>query len=206
MRTMIAGLLASLAAFLPIARAEQPASTTAWDFSFNSIDGKPMPLSGLQGNVLLVVNVASFCGFTPQYKGLQALHEKYQSRGLTVIGVPSNDFGNQEPKAAGEIKEFCQGTYGVKFPLTEKAVLSGEGAHPFYVWARDQLGWMNAPKWNFHKYLVGRDGRLVTSFLSTTAPDSGRLIAAVETELAKGAQSRPGRPDDPKSETPPVSQ
>ncbi len=192
MRAVVAGLIASLATFLQVARAEQPASTTAWDYTFTSIDGKPMPLSQYKGNVLLVVNVASFCGFTPQYKGLQALYDKYQSEGLTVIGVPSNDFGNQEPKAAGEIKEFCQGTFGVKFPLTAKATLSGESAHPFYVWARDQLGWLNAPKWNFHKYLVGRDGRLVTSFLSTTTPDSNRLISAVEAELAKGAMSRPG--------------
>jgi glutathione peroxidase len=191
MRAVIAGLIASLATFFQVARAEQPAALTAWDYTFTSIDGKPMPLSQYKGNVLLVVNVASFCGFTPQYKGLQALYDKYQAQGLTVIGVPSNDFGNQEPKAAGEIKEFCQGTFGVKFPLTAKATLSGEGAHPFYVWARDQLGWLNAPKWNFHKYLVGRDGRLVTSFLSTTTPDANRLVSAVETELAKGAMSRP---------------
>ncbi|MDO9382066.1 MAG: glutathione peroxidase [Hyphomicrobiaceae bacterium] len=191
MRAVIAGLVASLATFFQVARAEQPATTTAWDYTFTSIDGKPMPLSEYKGNVLLVVNVASFCGFTPQYKGLQALYDKYQGQGLTVIGVPSNDFGNQEPKAAGEIKEFCQGTYGVKFPLTAKAALSGDDAHPFYVWAREQLGWLNAPKWNFHKYLVGRDGRLVTSFVSTTTPDANRLVSAVETELAKGAMSRP---------------
>ena len=190
MRAILAGLIASLATMFQVARAEQPA-TTAWDYTFTSIDGKPMPLSQYKGNVLLVVNVASFCGFTPQYKGLQALYDKYQAQGLTVIGVPSNDFGNQEPKAAGEIKEFCQGTFGVKFPLTAKAALSGDSAHPFYVWARDQLGWLNAPKWNFHKYLVGRDGRLVTSFLSTTTPESNRLVSAVEAELAKGAMSRP---------------
>lgn len=192
MRKLLAGLLASLATLAQVARADQPtAAATAWDFAFTSIDGKPMPLSQFKGNVLLVVNVASFCGFTPQYKGLQALFDKYQSQGLTVIGVPSNDFGNQEPKAAGEIKEFCQGTFGVKFPLTAKATLSGDNADPFYAWAREKLGWVNAPKWNFHKYLVGRDGRLVTSFFSTTAPDSSRLVSAVEAELAKGQMSRP---------------
>lgn len=194
MRAFLAGLVASLAAMFQIARAEEPGATDAWSFNFTSIDGKPMPLSQYRGNVLLVVNVASFCGFTPQYKGLQALSEKYQARGLTVIGVPSNDFGNQEPKAAGEIKEFCQGTYGVTFPLTAKAALSGDDAHPFYTWARHELGWLNAPKWNFHKYLVGRDGRLVTSFISTTTPDSARVVAAIETELAKGAMSRPEAP------------
>lgn len=191
MRALFAGLIASIATMFQVARAEQPAPATAWDFSFTSIDGKPMPLSQYRGKVLLVVNVASFCGFTPQYKGLQALFDKYEAQGLTVIGVPSNDFGNQEPKAAGEIKEFCQGTFGVKFPLTQKEALSGETAHPFYVWARNELGWLNAPKWNFHKYLVGRDGRLVTSFISTTTPESTRIISAIESELAKGAMSRP---------------
>jgi len=160
---------------------------TAWDFSFTSIDGKPMPLSDFRGKVLLVVNTASFCGFTKQYEALQALHAKYEGRGFAVIGVPSNDFGGQEPKAAGEIKEFCEGMFGVTFPLSDKNVVSGDGAHPFYAWAREELGWLNAPKWNFHKYLVGRDGKLVTSFFSQTTPDTDRLIKAVEAEIAKPA-------------------
>ena len=164
--------------------------STAWNFTFTSIDGQPMPLSGYQGRVLLVVNVASFCGFTPQYEGLQRLYEKYEPQGLTILGVPSNDFGNQEPKAAGEIKHFCQGTYGITFPLTQKEVVSGDEAHPFYRWARTELGWLNAPKWNFHKYLVARDGRLVTSFVSTTTPQSAKLISTIEAELAKGNMSR----------------
>ena len=181
-----AAALSSLAALIgagadPVTAGE----TTAWDFSFTSIDGKPMPLSDFKGKVLLVVNTASFCGFTKQYEALQALDAKYQSQGFHVIGVPSNDFGGQEPKAAGEIKEFCEGMFGVTFPLTDKVAVSGEAAHPFYVWARDRLGWLNAPKWNFHKYLVGRDGKLVTSFFSSTAPDADRLVKAVEAELAK---------------------
>lgn len=181
-----AAALSSLAALMgggadPVTASE----TTAWDFAFTSIDGKPMPLSDFKGKVLLVVNTASFCGFTRQYEALQALDAKYQSQGFHVIGVPSNDFGGQEPKAAGEIKEFCEGMFGVTFPLTDKVVVSGDGAHPFYAWARDQLGWLNAPKWNFHKYLVGRDGKLVTSFYSSTAPDADRLVKAVEAELAK---------------------
>lgn len=162
-------------------------AATAWDFTFTSIDGKAMPLSDFKGKVLLVVNTASFCGFTKQYTALQALHARYEGQGFAVIGVPSNDFGEQEPKGPGEIKQFCQGIYGVTFPLTDKNVVSGEKAHPFYKWAREQLGWLNAPKWNFHKYLVGRDGRLVTSFFSMTEPDSERLTAAVEAELAKPA-------------------
>ena len=181
-----AAALSSLAALMgggadPVTASE----TTAWDFAFTSIDGKPMPLSDFKGKVLLVVNTASFCGFTKQYEALQALDAKYQSQGFHVIGVPSNDFGGQEPKAAGEIKEFCEGMFGVTFPLTDKVVVSGDGAHPFYAWARDQLGWLNAPKWKFHKYLVGRDGKLVTSFFSSTAPDADRLVKAVEAELAK---------------------
>lgn len=159
--------------------------TTAWDFTFTSIDGKPMPLSDYKGRVLLVVNTASFCGFTKQYEALQALNAKYEAQGFTVIGVPSNDFGAQEPKAAGEIKEFCEGMFGVTFPLTDKNVVTGDGAHPFYKWAREELGWINAPKWNFHKYLVGRDGKLVTNFFSATAPDADRLVKAVEAEIAK---------------------
>ena len=158
---------------------------TAWDFNFTSIDGKPMPLADFKGKVLLVVNTASFCGFTKQYEALQVLNAKYEKQGFNVIGVPSNDFGGQEPKAEGEIKEFCEGMFGVTFPLTGKNVVSGDEAHPFYKWAREQLGWLNAPKWNFHKYLVGRDGKLVTSFFSSTAPDADRLIKAVEAELAK---------------------
>lgn len=181
------GLTAAFAADGPAgggaAAPETGAAKTAWDFSFTSIDGKPMPLSDFRGQVLLVVNTASFCGFTKQYKALQELHAKYAPRGFAVIGVPSNDFGAQEPKAEGEIKEFCEGMFGVEFPLTDKNVVSGDGAHPFYKWAREDLGWINAPKWNFHKYLVGRDGKLVTSFFSMTAPDSDKLVAAVETAL-----------------------
>jgi glutathione peroxidase len=158
---------------------------TAWDFSFTSIDGRPMPLSDFRGKVLLVVNTASFCGFTKQYEALQALNAKYEAQGFAVIGVPSNDFGGQEPESEGKIKEFCEGIFGVTFPLTDKTVVTGDAAHPFYAWAREQLGWINAPKWNFHKYLVGRDGRLVTSFFSATAPDAGRLVSAVEAEIAK---------------------
>lgn len=159
--------------------------TTAWSFSFTSIDGKPMPLADFRGKVLLVVNTASFCGFTKQYRALQELHAEYEGQGFAVIGVPSNDFGGQEPKAAGEIKEFCEGMFGVTFPLTDKTVVSGSDAHPFYKWARDASGWLNAPKWNFHKYLVGRDGHLVTSFYSQTAPNSERVMNAIEAEIAK---------------------
>jgi glutathione peroxidase len=157
---------------------------TAWNFTFTSIDGKPMPLSDFRGKVLLVVNTASFCGFTRQYKTLQALHEKYAAKGFAVIGVPSNDF-NQETKDEAEIKGFCEGMFGVTFPLTNKNVVKGDGAHPFYKWASEAMGADKAPKWNFHKYLIGRDGKLVASYVSKVEPDGAELIGAVERELGK---------------------
>jgi glutathione peroxidase len=189
MRFSVAVLSMLMAALVAgaFARAGGLSNMTAWDFSFTSIDGKPMPLSDFRGKVLLVVNTASFCGFTKQYEALQALNAKYEGQGFAVIGVPSNDFGGQEPESEGKIKEFCEGMFGVTFPLTGKNEVTGDGAHPFYKWAREQLGWLNAPKWNFHKYLVGRDGRLVTSFYSQTAPDADRLVSAVEAEIAKPA-------------------
>lgn len=165
--------------------ADTPQIGSAYNFEFVSIDGKPMPLKAFEGRVLLVVNTASFCGFTPQYKGLQALSDEYEARGLTVIGVPSNDFGGQEPKSEGEIKSFCEGAFGITFPLTEKAVVKGMGAHPFYQWVVGVLGSKAAPGWNFHKYLVARDGRVVGSFNSGVDPQSAELKSALEMELAK---------------------
>lgn len=159
--------------------------TSVFDFSFTSIDGKPMPLKSFAGRVLLIVNTASFCGYTPQYRGLQSLAEKYESRGLTVIGVPSNDFGRQEPKSESEIKTFCQGAFGVTFPLTQKQVVVGDGAHPFYKWAAAVLGKESVPAWNFHKYLVGRDGHLIGFFGSSVTPERDELQSAITTALAK---------------------
>ena len=163
----------------------EPAETSAFGFEFESISGQPMPLSAFTGKVLLVVNTASQCGFTDQYSGLQQLHERYAEQGLVVIGVPSNDFGGQEPGGAEEIAQFCEQNYAIAFPLTAKATVSGDNAHPFYVWARAQKGWMGAPKWNFHKYLVNRQGELVDYFNSTTAPQSDALVKAIESTLAE---------------------
>jgi glutathione peroxidase len=159
---------------------------TAHDFSFNKLaSGDLMPLSDFSGKVLLIVNTASKCGFTGQYAGLEELYKKYAQQGLVVIGVPSNDFGAQEPAPNEEIAEFCQFNYGVTFPMAEKVAVSGDEAHPFYKWAKGELGFGTAPKWNFHKYLVAKDGTLVDHFHSTTAPDSSKLIAAIEKELYK---------------------
>jgi len=162
-----------------------PQHGSAYDYGFKSIDGADMPLKSYAGRVLLVVNTASMCGFTPQYKGLQALYQSYEARGLTVIGVPSNDFGGQEPKGEKDIKTFCEGAFGVTFPLTEKAVVKGPEAHPFYKWVAATLGAGAEPRWNFHKIVVGRDGRVVAAFNSGVTPDDQALIKAIDGELAR---------------------
>jgi glutathione peroxidase len=157
---------------------------TAYHYSFHTLVGhKPLPLASFKGKVILVVNTASKCGFTGQYAGLEKLYTTYKDQGLVVLGVPSNDFGHQEPGNSHEIAEFCQLNYGVSFPMTSKEVVSGKDAHPFYRWAYQQLGFGSAPKWNFHKYLINRNGQLVTYFYSTTKPDSKKLIKAIEAAL-----------------------
>lgn len=165
---------------------------TAYDFSFSTLTGgKPLPLADFKGKVLLIVNTASKCGFTGQYEGLEKLYETYRDRGLVVIAVPSNDFGSQEPGTPEEIASFCKLNYGVSFPVTSKEVVSGSEAHPFYQWAKETLGFGTAPKWNFHKYLVDRDGKLVDYFHSTTTPASGRLVTAIEQLLDKATLGEP---------------
>jgi len=152
----------------------------AFDFSFTAIDGSPLPLASFRGRVLLVVNVASRCGFTPQYAGLQKLHEIYALRGLTVIGAPSNEFMGQEPGSEAEIARFCSLTYGVTFPMTSKIEVKGGEAHPFYAWAAGALGESGRPGWNFHKILIGRDGQAVAGYSSRLTPHDPVLIGALE--------------------------
>ncbi len=176
---------ALLVAFLWPAGAGAGADGGAHGFSFLSIDGKPLPLSQFRGKALLVVNTASFCGFTPQYTGLQKLWETYRARGLVVLGVPSNDFGNQEPGTDKEVKEFCEVNYKITFPLASKQKVRGEGAHAFYRWAAERLGAEAAPRWNFHKFLVGPDGELRAWFPSAVAPEDGRLLRAIEAALPR---------------------
>jgi glutathione peroxidase len=156
-----------------------------YDFKLTSLTGEPYWLADLAGRPLLIVNTASKCGFTPQYAGLQALWTKWGKRpqGLVVIGVPSNDFGNQEPGDAEAIGDFCDRTYGVTFPMMEKAAVKGPDAHPLFKWLGEQGGFLAKPRWNFYKYLTGRDGKLATWFPSTTAPDSAKLIRAIEDQL-----------------------
>ncbi|MBM08200.1 MAG: glutathione peroxidase [Magnetovibrio sp.] len=158
-------------------------SITAYDFSFTSIDGNPLPLSSFTGKAVLVVNTASYCGFTSQYSQLQTLWHAYRDRGLIVLGVPSNDFGAQEPGTNNEIKAFCEVNFDIDFPLTEKVHVKGESVHPFYAWAERKLGVFAKPRWNFHKYLIAPDGHLVNWFSSVTSPSSSRLTKAVEAVL-----------------------
>ena len=162
--------------------ADAPACPPLLQHTFDRLqDEKPQSLCQYSGKVLLVVNTASFCGFTPQYKGLEALHARYQSRGLVVLGFPSNDF-SQEGGSNKEIADFCESTFGVKFPMFSKTVVTGPQAAPFYQQLAAQAG--RKPLWNFHKYLIGRDGTLVDNYSSLTSPDDRALLRAIEKQLS----------------------
>jgi glutathione peroxidase len=158
-------------------------------FSFNRLQtGKPESLCQYRGMVVLIVNTASYCGYTHQYEGLEALYRKYKSRGLVVVGFPSNDFGGQEPGSNDEIAEFCRLTYGVEFPMFEKSSVTSIKTNPLYAELLARTG--QSPKWNFHKYLVDRNGKQITSFGTRVEPDNVDLISAVERMLA----ARPALP------------
>jgi glutathione peroxidase len=154
---------------------------TAYDFSLNTIDGAPLSLAQYKGKVLLIVNVASECGFTPQYEGLEQLHEKYAARGLVLMGVPSNEFGHQEPGTNEEIKEFCSSKFHVTLPMFEKIVVKGEGQHPLYQWLTSND--KDSVSWNFNKFLIDRQGRLVKHFGTRVTPMSDDLTKAIEAQL-----------------------
>lgn len=177
-------LLVSLG-FGAAAKTDVPVNGPAHAFTFTSIDGETLPMASFAGKVVLVVNTASRCGFTPQYEGLQSLWDTYRDRGLVVLGVPSGDFGGQELATANEIKQFCEVNFAIDFPLTEKTHVSGDNAHPFYLWAGDELGRTAKPRWNFHKYLVAKDGRLTDWFSTATGPSSDRVRDAIEAALAE---------------------
>lgn len=181
----LAAILFGLLSYVGIAGSARAASADVYGFQFKTIDGAPLPLSQYKGKVLLIVNTASRCGFTPQYAGLQKLYDAYKGKGLVVLGVPSNDFGGQEPGSSAEIKQFCETNFHLTFPLAAKEAVSGEGAHPFFKQVRSEKGVLAAPHWNFYKYLVSRDGHIVQWFSSKTTPDSPALIKAIEDELGK---------------------
>ena len=153
----------------------------AYDFEFQNLfqDG-PIKLSDYAGQVIMVVNTASQCGFAIQYGELQELYSRYQDDGFIIIAVPNNDFGDQELGTPQEISNFCESNYGITFPLTTRYNVTGVKTHPFYIWAREQLGFGTGPKWNFHKYLINRQGDLVEYFYTTTPPDAPRVIEAIE--------------------------
>lgn len=166
------------------AQSKRVTGMSAYDFTFTSIDGEPLPLAQYRGRPLLVVNTASFCGFTYQYEDLEALWRRYRERGLVVIGVPSNDFGQQEPGSEKEIKQFCEGRYAVDFPLSDKQDVIGPKAHPFFRWISAELGEAGAPRWNFHKYLVGPDGMLEGTWPSSVRPTDRAVTDEIERVLS----------------------
>ena len=157
---------------------------TAYAFTFSGLTGGDIRLSDYAGRPLLVVNTASLCGYTPQYTGLQQLWSEFHDRGLMIIGVPSNDFGGQEPGGASEIAETAQHQYGVTFPIAAKVVVTGPNAHPFYRWAADARP-RDVPRWNFHKYLIGRDGYIAEAFPSAVDPSDTRVKTAIARALAE---------------------
>ena len=155
----------------------------AYDFNFKDLDGSTLSLSDYKNKVIVVVNVASQCGFTSQYEDMQKVWESYQKKGIVMLGVPSNDFGNQEPGNSKDIKNFCEAKFGITFPMTEKVSVKGESAHPFYKWAKKNHGNSAAPKWNFHKIIIGKDGKIKDTFASITNPSSKKFIKAIEEAL-----------------------
>ena len=180
----ISGLLALAAAWT--VQAAEPACKPLLNYSFPElITGKPQSLCNFAGKVVLVVNTASQCGYTPQYEGLEALYKRYQKRGLVIVGFPANDFGGQEPGSNQQVAEFCKLNYGVSFPMFEKTVVTGAKANPFYT-ALSQKGG-GAPRWNFHKYLIDRSGNRVTGYGSSTTPDDAKLVREIEKLLAESS-------------------
>jgi len=180
---LITALLAT-AQTTPTGSAKVP---VALNFTMDSLDGKPVNLSKYQGNVVLMVNVASECGYTPQYAGLEALHKKYSGKGLRILGFPANDFGQQEPGSNAEISEFCTKNYGVEFDMFSKIVVKGSGQAPLYRFLTSK---QTNPKfggdvaWNFEKFLIGRNGEVIARFLSEVEPLSPQMVGAIEKALA----------------------
>ncbi len=170
-------------AVMPSEGNDASAQSTVYDVEFKTIRGEPLPFSQFAGKAVLVVNTASRCGYTGQYAGLQELYETFSDQGLVVLGVPSNDFGGQEPGQEAEIKTFCEINYGVTFPLTSKVSTTGTERHAFWVAAKAALGEKAQPKWNFHKVLVSADGSFVQAYPSGVKPADTELVADIERSL-----------------------
>ena len=157
-------------------------SQLAHEFRFDSIEGRSIMLNDYKNKVIVVVNVASRCGFTKQYEDLQNLWTNYKNKDLVVIGVPTNDF-KQEPGSNSDIKNFCETNFNISFPLTEKINVLGNNAHPFYKWAKENYGKGAVPKWNFHKIVIGKDGKVADTFASITKPSSKRFLNLIEEQI-----------------------
>jgi glutathione peroxidase len=176
------------------AAAPDPAAAdraTAYQFVFDGLWADQVPMTAFAGEVVLVVNTASRCGFTPQYEGLQEIYTEYHDQGFEIVGVPSNNFNGQEPGTAQEIQDFCSLNYGVTFPMAGKTEVVGDQRHPFYAWAQTQLGEPAVPQWNFHKLLIGRDGRLIAAFPTRTEPTSEEVRVAITQALAAQTSATP---------------
>jgi glutathione peroxidase len=158
-------------------------SKTFYDFKINSINGEELNLSIFKDKTILLVNVASKCGFTKQYDDLQKLYDDYKEKGLVVIGIPSNQFGGQEPGSEVEIKNFCETNFNINFPMTSKYEVKGDNAHPIYIWAKETYGKSTVPKWNFHKILINKNGKVEDTFASFTGPLSNKIIKKLEKTL-----------------------
>ncbi len=182
-RTLVLAMALTAGLFAWGARDVGAAASSVHDIAFTSIEGDPLPLSGFAGRAVLVVNTASLCGYTYQYAGLQDVYDRYRDRGLVVLGVPSNDFGRQEPGDEAEIKNFCEVNFDVDFPLTEKQTVKGQNAHPFFRHVASTLGEDSLPRWNFHKYLIDPGGRLVGAWPSGVEPADAAIIDAIENAL-----------------------
>ena len=175
-------LIVFLLMFGILEKASANYSKLVYEFEFNGIDGNKIKLSNFKNKVLVVVNVASRCGYTPQYEDLQMLWSNYKNKNLVVIGVPTNNF-KQEPGNNKEIKDFCETNFGINFPMTEKINVIGKDAHPFYKWAKKNHGIAAIPKWNFHKIIIGKNGKVVDTFASFTKPTSGKFLDIIEKEI-----------------------
>ncbi len=160
---------------------------TAYQFQFDGLWTPHVPMTAFEGEVVLVVNTASRCGYTPQYEGLQQIYDEYHAQGFEIVGVPANNFMGQEPGSTEEIQQFCTLNYGVTFPMAAKTDVIGETRHPFYAWAEQQIGEAAVPQWNFHKLLLGRDGRLIAAFPTATEPTSEDVRNAITQALAASA-------------------
>ncbi len=156
---------------------------TAYDFEFIDNSGKSFLLEQYKGKIIMIVNTASKCGFTSQYEALEELWDNYKDKGFVIIGVPSNDFGDQEPGSNAEIKEFCESNFKITFPIMSKTHVKGDEAHPFYKWAAEQVSVFGRPKWNFHKYVIGKDGKILEWFASPTSPLDSRVTNLLDSNL-----------------------